>query len=104
MRITIEEVTNYNKYNTRRLEPKYVKFQATVGDNYVPAKKLTDALWRNSSGRVNYIIYDGVIGAKSTVTVALSLYVDYAELNNDHQNTGFIGTINVYVDGNKARS
>ena len=104
LRITIEEVTNYNKYNTRRLEPKYVKFQATVGDNYVPAKKLTDALWRNSSGRVNYIIYDGVIGAKSTVTVALSLYVDYAELNNDHQNTGFIGTINVYVDGNKARS
>ena len=104
LRITIEEVTNYNKYNTRRLEPKYVKFQATVGDNYVPAKKLTDALWRNSSGRVNYVIYDGVIGAKSTVTVALSLYVDYAELNNDHQNTGFIGTINVYVDGNKARS
>lgn len=104
LRITIEEVNNYNKYNTRRLEPKFVKFQATVGDNYVPAKKLTDTLWRNSSDRVNYIIYDGVIGAKSTVTVALSLYVDYAELNNEHQNTGFIGTINVYVDGNKARS
>ena len=99
LRITIEEVSNYNKFNTRRLEPKFVKFQATVGDEYVSARKLTSNVWTNSQGKKNYVIYDGRLGAKSSVTVALSLYVDYAELSNFYQNTGFVGTINVYVEG-----
>lgn len=98
LRITIEEVTNYREYNTSRLEPRYVKFQATIGDNYVPASKLTDNTWVNQDGVTTYVIYDGVINAKQTVDVALSLYVDYAELNNSHQNKGFIGTIRVYVE------
>ena len=103
LRITIEEISNYGNYGTKRLEPKYVKFQATVGDVYVSARPLTSNIWRNSSNKVNYIIYDGVLEAKSEVTVALSLYVDYAELTNIHQNSGFIGTINIYVDGSKGK-
>lgn len=99
LRIAIEEVSNYQKYHTSRLESKYVKFQATVGDNYIPATKLTANTWTDSSGTINYIIYDGTINAKSTQEVALSLYVDYAELNNSHQNKGFIGTIKIYVEG-----
>ena len=98
LRITIEEVTNYQSYNTSKLEPRYVKFQATVGDNYVPATRLTQNTWTNQNGITNYIIYDGTINAKETVEVALSLYVDYAELNNSHQNKGFIGTIKIYVE------
>lgn len=98
LRITIEEVNNYGKYNTSRLDPRYVKFQATIGDNYIPASKLTANTWRNTDGVTNYVIYDGVINAKQTVDVALSLYIDYAELNNSHQNKGFIGTIKVYVE------
>lgn len=99
LRITIIEVDNYLKFSTKRLEPKFVKFQATVGDEYVSARSLTSNVWKNSSNEVNYVIYDGVVGAKSSVTVAVSLYVDYAELTNEHQNSGFIGTINIYVDG-----
>lgn len=98
LRITIEEVTNYNKYNTSRLEPRFVKFQATIGDTYIPTSKLTANTWTNSSGITNYIIYDGTINAKETIDVALSLYVDYAELDNSHQNKGFIGTIRIYVE------
>lgn len=98
LRITIQEVTNYQKYNTSRLEPRFVKFQATVGDSYIPATKLTQNTWIDTDGVTNYIIYDGTINAKSTAKVALSLYVDYAELNNSHQNKGFIGTIKVYVE------
>ena len=98
LRITIEEVSDYKKFKTARLLPRYVKFQATVGDEYVSARALTSNTWNNSSGKVNYVIYDGRIAAKSTVTVAVSLYVDYAELTNLYQNTGFIGTINIYVD------
>lgn len=98
LRITIEEVSNYQKYNTSRLEPKFVKFQATVGDDYVSARSLTENTWINSEGITNYTIYEGTINAKQTVKVALSLYVDYASLNNSHQNKGFIGTIRIYVD------
>ena len=99
LRITIEEVNDYDKYETSRLEPKFVKFQSTVGDDYVPASHLTDNIWRDENNIPNYIIYDGILKAKTTVKVAISLYVDYSLLNNSHQNKGFLGTIKVYVNG-----
>ena len=99
LRITIEEVANYKKFNTKRLEPRYVRFQASVGDEFVTARALTNKVWRNSDNVINYVIYDGRIPAKSTVNVSLSLYVDYAELSNLYQDTGFIGTIKIYVNG-----
>jgi len=52
----------------------------------------------DSDRTVNYVIYDGKIAAKSTIQVALTLYVNYEELDNSHQNKGFIGTIKIYVD------
>ncbi len=97
-RIVIEEISDYKKFDTDRLEPQFVKFQATIGDNYVPATTLTDNTWTNEKNKVTYIIFDGVIKPKETLEVALSLYVDYAKLNNSHQNKGFIGTIKVYAD------
>jgi len=98
LRIAIEEVSDYRKYNTSRLDPKYVKFQATIGDNYVPGTVLSANTWVDSDDVTNYIIYDGTIAAKSTVNVTLALYVDYSLLDNSHQNKGFIGTIKIYVD------
>ena len=98
LRITIEEVENYQKYNTDRLPPQFVKFQATVGNTYIPASTLTKNTWIDSEGKTNYIIYEGTIKAKETKQVALMLYVDYAPLDNSYQNKGFIGTIRVYVD------
>lgn len=98
LRIAIEEVSDYEKYNTSRLDPKYVKFQATIGDAYVPGTILSANTFVDSDGVTNYIIYDGVIGAKQTVNVTLALYVDYSLLDNSHQNKGFVGTLKVYVD------
>ncbi len=98
LRITIQEVSDYRKYNTSRLDPQFVKFQATIGDRYIPATKLTQNTWVDSDGISNYIIYDGTLNAKSTQRVALSLYVDYAELDNSYQDKGFIGTIKIYVE------
>ncbi len=98
LRIVIQEVSNYTKYNTSRLDPRFVKFQMTVGDNYVPATRLTENSWIDSEENTTYIIYDGTIGASEKLKVALSLYVDYSELDNSYQNKGFIGTIKVYVD------
>lgn len=97
-KITIQEVANYGKYNTSRLEPKFVKFQATIGDNYVPETKLSDNTWIDSDNVVNYTLYEGVIGAKSKENITISLYVDYETLDNSYQDKGFIGTIKVYID------
>ena len=99
IKITIVEVSDYKKFDTVRLNPRYVKFQATVGDVYVPAQALNHNIWRSIDGVSNYVIYDGRIGAKSTLDVSLSLYVDYTDITNEYQNTGFLGTINVYVNG-----
>lgn len=98
LRITIQEVNNYAKYNTFRLAPKFVKFQATVGDNYISATQLDKNSWIDSDGVTNYIIYEGTIEASSRNRVALALYVDYENLDNRYQNKGFIGTIKIYVD------
>lgn len=108
LRIVLEEISDYTKYITDngleymtqngRLEPRFVKFQATVGDNYVPATVLNKNTWVDSDGVNNYILYDGIIGAKETLNVAIALYVDYNLLGNSDQNKGFIGTIKVYVD------
>ena len=99
IKITIVEVSDYKKFDTVRLNPRYVKFQATVGDVYVPAQALNHNIWRSIDGVSNYVIYDGRIGAKSTLDVSLSLYVDYTDITNEYQNTGFLGTITVYVNG-----
>ena len=99
LKITIVEVSNYAKFDTARLDPRYVKFQATVGDEYVPAQTLNYNTWRSIDGVTNYVIYDGKIGARTTMDVALSMYVDYTDITDEYQNTGFLGTINVYVNG-----
>ena len=98
LKITIEEVSNYQKYNTSRLDPKFVKFQATIGDDYIPATQLTQNIWISNSDSTNYVVYEGETTAKETKQIALLLYVDYAELDNSQQNKGFIGTIRIYVE------
>lgn len=97
-RIVIEEISDYKKYNTSRLDPQFVKFQATVEDTLVPVTKLNQNTINDENGKVNYLIYDGEIGAKAVIQVAISLYVDYSNLDNSYQNKGFIGTIKVYVN------
>ena len=92
-RIVIVEETS----NTKRLEPKYVKFQATVGDILVGPKLLVDDTWTDENGKEAYVIYDGVIGAASKLEVAVSLYIDYAILSNEQQDKYFRGTVKVYV-------
>ena len=92
-RIVIEEVDS----GEVGLEAKYVKFQATVGDSLIGPAMLAENTWKDENGKFTYVICDGVIGAKSTLEVAVSLYVDYAILSNDQQDKYFKGTVKVYV-------
>ena len=98
LRIVLEEINDYDRFNTSRLHPQYVKFQATVGDDYVPASVLNANTWVDANEITNFVLYDGVIPPMTSLNVAIALYVDYSLLDNSHQNKGFIGTIKVYVD------
>lgn len=97
-RISIEEISNYSKYNASPLAANLVKFQATVGDSVVGPNFLNNQTWKDENNKVNYVIYDGSINPKSELTVDVKLYIDYEILNNTHQDKTFIGTIKVYVN------
>ena len=83
------------------MEPKYVKYQALIGTNFISDRRLIEDVWDNN-GTVNYVIdnyilYEGVINAVSTIEVTITLYVDYSELDNSKQDKYFIGTVKTYV-------
>lgn len=112
LRITIEEVpdSDYLRHITnndmnisepynevRRLDPKFVKFYGRVNnigikEDYLASKNI------GTKNEPKYLIYEGDIKPGPPVEVAISLKVDYEIVNNDQQNSVFIGTIRVYVD------
>ena len=96
-RIVIEETDNYNKFNAQRLEPEFVLYEANVGTEHVSKTPLTDETWQDENDKINYVVYEGSIGAMKTLEVAIILYVDYEELDNSKQDKTFIGTIKTYV-------
>lgn len=103
LRITIEEVENYREYNINRLDPQFVKFQATIHsdkgeDAFISSDKLTDNTWEDAEGKKQYVIYEGTIIPTDMQKISLVLNVNHEPLTNDDQNKGFIGKIRVYVD------
>ena len=96
-RIVIEEIPNYERYNAKRLEPSYVKYQASIGNEFISPSRLDEEIWQDEDGDTNYVIYEGSIGARATLEIVLTLYVDYAELDNSKQDSTFYGTVKTYV-------
>lgn len=100
-RIVIEEIDDYSKYHATRLEPKYVKYQALIGNNFISDRRLDEDVWEhngtNNYVTNNYILYEGTIDPASVIEVTITLYVDYSELDNSKQDTYFIGTVKTYV-------
>lgn len=101
-KIVIEEVNDYSKFNATSIATPaheaahYVRFQATFGNTLIPATRLSDTKEATSDGTNSYVIYEGVLGAKSKMKVNIILYIDYAPLDNSFQNKAFIGTIKLY--------
>lgn len=101
-RIVIEEVKNYSKFNAVSIATKkheaayYVKYQATFGNEIIPATRLSDKKDTENTSANSYIIYEGTLGAKSNLKANIILYIDYEPLDNSFQNKAFIGTIKLY--------
>lgn len=108
-RLVIEETDDYSKYNVKRLPADFVKYQIDVNYNNITSKYLNNNIWTMGDilegglkiEKDTYILYEGVIDAKSSVDIDLSLWLDYENMTNENQNSAFIGTIKAYawIDG-----
>lgn len=108
-RLVIEETDDYSKYNVKRLPADFVKYQIDVDYNNITSKYLNNNIWTMGDilegglkiEKDTYILYEGVIDAKSSVDIDLSLWLDYENMTNENQNSAFIGTIKAYawIDG-----
>jgi hypothetical protein len=101
-RIVIEEIDDYSKFNTVSIKTKdheaayYVNYRATFGNTITSATRLSDVKDTNDTDKNTYVIYEGILGAKSELRVSVVLYIDYEPLDNSFQNKAFIGTIKLY--------
>ena len=104
-RLVIEETDNYSKYNVKRLPTDFVKYQVDVDYNNSTPKYLNNNIWTIGDilegglkiEKDTYILYEGIINAKSSVDINLSLWLDYENMTNENQNSAFIGTIKAYA-------
>ncbi len=104
-RLVIEETDNYSKYNVKRLPADLVKYQIDVDYNNSTPKYLNNNIWTIGDilegglkiEKDTYILYEGIINAKSSVDINLSLWLDYENMTNENQNSAFIGTIKAYA-------
>lgn len=104
-RLVIEETDNYAKYNVKRLPVDFVKYQIDVDYNNSTPKYLNTNIWTMGDilegglkiEKDTYILYEGIIDAKSSVDINLSLWLDYENITNENQNSAFIGTIKAYA-------
>ena len=104
-RLVIEETDNYAKYNVKRLPVDFVKYQIDVDYNNSTPKYLNTNIWTMGDilegglkiKKDTYILYEGIIDAKSSVDINLSLWLDYENMTNENQNSAFIGTIKAYA-------
>ena len=101
-RIVIEEVEDYSKFNVISMKTQdheaayYVNYRATFGNTITDSTRLSDVRDKTDTDKNTYVIYEGILGAKSELRVSVVLYIDYEPLDNSFQNKAFIGTIKLY--------
>ncbi len=97
--IVLEETKNYNKYNINKiLDTKYINYNIHVNGNIIKNKVLDNKIKINSSNKTNYLIYEGEIDRLSEITLDIGMWISYENITNEYMNSGFIGTMKVYVE------
>ena len=46
----------------------------------------------------NYLIYEGYIDKLSELTIDIGMWISYENITNEYMNSGFIGTMKVYIE------
>ena len=103
--IVLEESNNYDKYNiSKKLPSKYINYNIYVNGNKI-INNVLDKKLDNTSGIENgensYLIYEGKIDKLSELTVKVGMWVSYEDITNEYMNSGFVGTMKVYIESKK---
>lgn len=110
--ITITNSTNdvikyrlvIEKSNRTTLDPEYIRYQLSVGNEYIGPSKLNKNIWNQdiisdsiSVTGLNYILIEKTLEPTATDEIRLMLWTDYDTIPNAMQNTYFYGTLRIYA-------
>lgn len=97
--IVLEESNNYNKYNIdKRLDTKYINYNIYVNGNTITNKVLDNKIEIKENKNNNYLIYEGYIDKLSELTIDIGMWISYENITNEYMNSGFIGTMKIYIE------
>lgn len=86
------------------LDVKYIKYQMSVGSEYISPTRLDKNIWTQdkvseslSVTGINYILLEKTLEPQATDEIKLMLWTDYDTVPNSMQDTYFYGTIRIYA-------
>lgn len=99
--VVLEESSSnsYSKYDiSKRLDNKYIFYNTYINGNIVKNKILDNSINITDNDKNNYLICEGIIDKLSEISIDIGMWVDYESITNEYMNSGFVGTIKVYIE------
>lgn len=99
--VVLEESSSnsYSKYDiSKRLDNKYIFYNTYINGNIVKNKILDNSINIADNDKNNYLICEGIIDKLSEISIDIGMWVDYESITNEYMNSGFVGTIKVYIE------
>ena len=100
--IVVLEESNSNSYSkydiSKRLDNKYIFYNTYINGNIVKNKILDNSINIADNDKNSYLICEGIIDKLSEISIDIGMWVDYESITNEYMNSGFVGTIKVYIE------
>ncbi len=99
--VVLEESSSnsYSKYDiSKRLDNKYIFYNTYINSNIVKNKILDNSINIADNDKNNYLICEGIIDKLSEISIDIGMWVDYENITSEYMNSGFVGTIKVYIE------
>lgn len=99
--VVLEESSSnsYSKYDiSKRLDNKYIYYNTYINGNIVKNKILDNSINIADNDKNNYLICESIIDKLSEISIDIGMWVDYESITNEYMNSGFVGTIKVYIE------
>ena len=99
--VVLEESSSnsYSKYDiSKRLDNKYIYYNTYINGNIVKNKILDNSINIAGDDKNSYLICEGIIDKLSEISIDIGMWVDYESITNEYMNSGFVGTIKVYIE------
>lgn len=103
--VSIEASDDYKDYAPVWLDPMYLRYNMVINSKYLEGQKITKKIdvgtvleGNTKIERETYILYEGLLISGDSVDINLGMWLDYADITNDYQNSVFAGTIKIYCE------